>query len=464
MAGASSRNEGKNTLIVTPLSTVLTKKSNHKVCFDRQGREMYWPEFAQTVAGLAVRLGETDSRYWAVDSEDSFEFGCALFACWAAGKTPVLAPPHLLANARELLNIDGIIASRRDPAAAMPTIGFDQISAADALDGIIPASSDLILFTSGSTGQPAQVHRTIRHLEAELDVLESVFGQRMADCAVYSSVSHRHVYGMLFRLLWPLVTERAFTSYDFEYPENLIGTFAEGAALVSSPALLKRIRHLPEQPGARWRIIFSSGGLLPDYAAKDASRLLGSCPAEVLGSTETSGVAWRQQEEEGAATPWHTLPDVRIRQDDEGFLEVSSPFTGLSGWHRMGDKVSLSAPSMFELLGRGDHIVKIEDKRVSLAEIEQQAMAHPWIIDAAAVALHDDARQYIGVVLQLSDNGRAEFQSRGRADVNRQIKQWLRKKTDPVALPRKFRYEDKIPTDPQGKRQPEIIRQLFDQQ
>jgi acyl-coenzyme A synthetase/AMP-(fatty) acid ligase len=192
-------------------------------------------------------------------------------------------------------------------------------------------------------------------------------------------------------------------------------------------------------------------------------RLLGSCPAEVLGSTETSGVAWRQQEEAGAATPWHTLPEVRIRQDDEGFLEVSSPFTGLSGWHRMGDKVSLSTLRTFELLGRGDHIVKIEDKRVSLAEIEQRAMDHPWVIDAAAVALDDDARQYIGVVLQLNDEGQAEMKSCGRVDMNKQIKHWLREKSDPVALPRRFRYEDEIPADPQGKRQPAKIRQLFDQ-
>ena len=463
MAGAGPRDEGRNTLIVTPLSTVLAKKSDHRVCFDRQGREVYWPEFVQTVAGLATRLGETDSRYWAVDTEDSFEFGCALFACWAAGKTPVLAPVHLLAETHKHLDIDGVIVSAIDHAATKPVIAFDQISAADALDGIIPATSDLILFTSGSTGQPMQVRRTIHHFEAELVVLESEFGQRFGECPVYSTVSHRHVYGMLFRLLWPLVTQRAFATYDFEYPENLFGESVDGAALVSSPALLKRIGHLPEQPGGGWRIIFSSGGLLPDYAAKDASRLLGCCPVEVLGSTETSGVAWRQQEENGAATLWRTLPEVRIRQDDQEFLEVSSPFMGLSGWHRMGDKVRLETLRTFELLGRGDHIVKIEDKRVSLAEIEQHAMAHPWVIDAAAVALDDGTRQYIGAVLQLNDDGQAEMQSRGRMAVNRQIKQWLREKTDPVALPRRFRYEDKIPADPQGKRQPAIIRQLFDQ-
>ncbi len=105
----------------------------------------------------------------------------------------------------------------------------------------------------------------------------------------------------------------------------------------------------------------------------------------------------------------------------------------------------------------------MEGKRSRLAEIEQRAMAHPWIIDAAAVALDDDARQYIGVVLQLNDEGQAEMKSCGRVDMNKQIKQWLREKSDPVALPRRFRYQDEIPADPQGKRQAAIIRQLFEQ-
>ena len=447
--------------MVTPLSRVLAMQSDHVVCFDRQGQETYWPEFLQTVAGLRACLVEHDSRYWALDTADSFEFGCGLFACWAAGKTPVLAPEYLLASAGDTLHIDGIIGSQGTDSANRPLVTFDQVQTADRIDGIIPTTSDLVLFTSGSTGQPARVQRTIRHFESEIDVLESQWGETMGDRPVYSTVSHRHVYGMLFRLLWPLVTQRAFARYDLEFPENLVGESSQDAVLVSSPALLKRIGHLEDEAEVSWRIVFTSGGLLAEFAAADASRLLGTCPVEVLGSTETSGVAWRQQQESGAATLWRTLPEVRVRQDAEDFLEVSSPFTGLSGWHRMGDKVRLETLRSFELLGRGDHIVKIEEKRVSLAEIEQRAMDHPWVTDAAAVALDERARQYIGVVLQLNDAGHSELQDIGRKAVNENIRQWLRKKIDPIAVPRKIRYEDEIPVNTQGKRQEATIQELF---
>jgi acyl-coenzyme A synthetase/AMP-(fatty) acid ligase len=329
-------------------------------------------------------------------------------------------------------------------------------------DPIIPATSDLVLFTSGSTGEPTKVYRTIRNIEAELDVLDSLFGESIGDGRIYSTVSHEHVYGLLFRLLWPLVTKRAFATYNFEYPENLLSDVSANGALVTSPALLKRIGHLDEADAGNWRIVFSSGGLLPDYAAVDSTRLLGTCPVEVLGSTETSGVAWRKQEKHGASEVWHTLPEVRVRQDEEGFLEVSSPFIGLSNWHRMGDKVRLESNRSFELLGRGDHIVKIEEKRVSLAEIEQRAIELTDVTDAAATSLEDGARQFVGLAVQLSDAGKEILEKQGRKDLGQKLRQALGNKLDPVAVPKKLRYVDAIPVNPQGKRQPAEIRALFD--
>jgi len=448
-------------LTVIPLSRLLEAESTHAVCFDRHGSEILWPQFVQTVAGISAALAGTNTRYWAIDCADSYDFACALYGCWTAGKTPVLAPSHMLADDSEL-EFGGIVLSSADAARSKPIVALDGLRTAELEEPIIPATSDLVLFTSGSTGKPTKVYRTILNIEAELDVLEDVFGGDVGDARIYSTVSHQHVYGLLFRLLWPLVTQRAFARYDFEYPENLFSDVAMKGALVTSPALLKRMGHIQEPLEAPWRVIFSSGGLLPERAATDAIRLLGCCPVEVLGSTETSGVAWRKQDEHGAAEVWHALPEVRLRQDDEGFLEVSSPFMGLSCWHRMGDKVRVESNRTFELLGRGDHIVKIEEKRVSLAEIEQHAMALHDVVDAAATALEEGARQYIGLVLQLSDGGNNELEELGRRNFARKIKDALAGKLDPIAIPRKIRYIDVIPANPQGKREPAVLRELFD--
>jgi acyl-coenzyme A synthetase/AMP-(fatty) acid ligase len=220
--------------------------------------------------------------------------------------------------------------------------------------------------------------------------------------------------------------------------------------------LLKRLGHLAAGE-ARWRAVFSSGGVLPDEAGADATRVLGVAPIEVLGSTETSGVGWRR-----VGTPrFAPFPSVELRTSSEELLEVRSPFSGVSDWLRMGDRVHLLAEGGIELLGRADRIAKIEDKRISLPEIEARLGEHPWVKDSAAVALERGGRQHIGAVIELSESGRAALAERGRAALSRELRAALRGKIDAVGVPRVFRYRDGIPVDAQGKRQAAALAALF---
>src|SRR6185295_3535595 len=115
----------------------------------------------------------------------------------------------------------------------------------------------------------------------------------------------------------------------------------------------------------------------------------------------------------------------------------------------------------FELLGRADHVAKIEDKRVSLAEVERRLCEHAWVKEAAAVALEDGARQYVGAVVELGDAGRAALAERGRAAVTAALKAAVRGRVDPVAVPRAFRFPSVLPVDAQGKRQAARLKEMF---
>jgi acyl-coenzyme A synthetase/AMP-(fatty) acid ligase len=439
------------------LSAALVADTDHVVAFDRDGKERGWSELVALASAVRVHVTEAGGARWAVNLDDTFEFAAALLGCWAAGKTPVLAPRQLLENTD--LPIDGTIQSDDREARCRRRIVWQRLAAARERVTEIPLHAELVLYTSGSTGVPKEVRRRVHNVEAELAVLEALWGARIGSCRVYSTVSHRHVYGMLFRTLWPLLKRRPFATFDLEYPEHLVDRRGDGQALVSSPALLKRIGHLPCRPVA-WRALFSSGGLLPGDVAVDAARVLGASPIEVLGSTETSGVAWREQTEP-TATAWTTMPTVDTRVSADDYLEVRSPFTGQPHWLQMGDLARPTPDRRFELLGRGDHLAKIEDKRVSLAEIERYLLESPWVRDAAAVALADVARQYVGVVLQLSEPGAREIDLRGRRAFNDALRRLLRNRIEPIALPRKFRYVDQIPTDAQGKRQQAKLKELF---
>lgn len=442
------------------LSRALAADSDHVVCFDRDGGVRVWSELVARASAVCAAVTESGGRRWALDLDDTFEFAAGLLGCWAGNKTPVLAPRPLLENSG--VAIDGVIRSDDGDTSGRRCIVWRRLPPAAPYVTEIPLHSELVLYTSGSTGVPKEVVRQVHNVEAELAVLESLWGAAIGSGRVYSTVSHRHVYGLLFRTLWPLLNRRPFATFDLEYPEHLVDDRMSDQVLISSPALLKRIGHLERRPTA-WRAVFSSGGLLTFEVSADAARVLGTCPIEVLGSTETSGVAWRQQHDRAQAG-WATMPTVETRPSNDGFLEVRSPFAGQIEWLRMGDLVRPTAERSFELLGRGDHLAKIEDKRVSLAEIERYLLETSWVRDAAAVALEDAARQYVGVVVQLNDAGARELSERGRRAMSGLLKQALRGKIEPIALPRKFRYVDQIPSDAQGKRLQSKIKDMFEPQ
>ncbi len=441
------------------LSAALHGDTDHVVSFARDGNERRWPELVMAASRVAARVAEAGGVRWALDLDDTFEFCAALIGCWAARKVPVLAPRAMLETSGRALAIDGVLRSDAGAADAPRRILWSTLRGGRSGPFEVDANAELVLYTSGSTGDPKCVMRRLHNVEAELDVLESLFGAALGTNRVYSSVSHRHVYGMLFRMLWPLLRRRPFATYDLEYPEQLLGAYSAGRALVSSPALLKRIGHLPDDSAA-WAAVFSSGGLLPGPAAADARRVLGVWPIEVFGSTETSGVAWRSQATADAVR-WHGLAPVETRAGADDLLEVRSPFTGQAGWLQMGDVVRLLPDRSFELLGRGDHLAKIEDKRVSLAEIERALLATALVADAAAVAMEERGRQFVGAVVKLSASGSALLESRGRRALGERLKEALREKLEHIAVPRRFRYVETIPVDAQGKRRPSELRALL---
>jgi acyl-coenzyme A synthetase/AMP-(fatty) acid ligase len=331
-----------------------------------------------------------------------------------------MAPPTLLATL-EGSAFDGVIESADDSTPARHRIVWQEVAPAEAGLEEITQAATLVLYTSGSTGVPKAAGRRLANIESELGALEKVFGTGLGESRVFATVAPRHVYGLLFRILWPLLERRPFATFDCEYPEQLQGAIGKGNVLISSPAMLKRIGHLPARSG-QWRAVFSSGGFLPAAAGEDVARVLGAEPIEVLGSTETSGVAWRTPSSAG----FELLPSVEVRVSADELLEVRSPFAGVEGWQAMGDRVAFRADGRFDLLGRVDRIAKIEDKRVSLSEIERRLSEHPYVKDVAAVALEDDARQYVGAVVELTPLGQDALAARGNRSVSSALRASLR--------------------------------------
>jgi acyl-coenzyme A synthetase/AMP-(fatty) acid ligase len=420
----------------------------------RLGKPVGYEEFLARVRAWQALLKRTSGQAFALYMSDAIEFASALFGAWASGKTIYLLGdtlPGTCASLRQTVQgYLGEFAAEWNPIVPAPQEEMVHTDVFDCLNGNFDG---LVLFTSGSTGAPQAIPKKLFQLSREVATLEAQFGQLLGTAEIIATVSHQHIYGLLFNVLWPLTAGRAIHAREYYFPQELMAVLAErGGVLVSSPAHLKR---LPEHPAwtmtsNRLRAVFSSGGPLPFEVACEANRLLGTVPIEVYGSSETGGIAWRQQllRMDESLTP---LPGVTCRVDpEESVLEVRSPHLPAEGWFRTADRANLVADHRFLITGRVDRIVKIEEKRISLSAIEYQLRASPMVADARVVVL-EGHRPRIAALVVPSLQGHSKLAEIGKLAFNRMLRDVLCQFIEPVGIPRVWRYLDALPINAQGK-------------
>lgn len=450
------------------LQTLWQRDGAQPVAFGPQGK-VTLAELRRASLQLARAMARHESAgqpgaRWALCFDDSLLFAQALLACALGGYQAVLPGHQRLAGLQELqAQFDGLLTDSELPGAALPVPQL-RLPLADAHAGLDAAHSDLApsrlditLFSSGSTGEPKAIPKAWPQLEAELRVQMALWGERMAGTRVLASVSHQHIYGLLFRILLPLALGRPFDRRTIDYPEQLA---AQGApwCLIASPAFLSRLD--PAMPATGCRLIVSSGGPLQLEDARQARTLLGQLPVEIFGSSETGGIGWRQRHRE--QTPWTALPGVEVRVGPDQGLLLRSPFLEENDWLACADRIALHEEG-FELLGRQDRIVKLEEKRISLDEVESRLQALAEVESAAVLALQQGHRQILGAVLVLSELGAARWDELGQGRFLLALRQQLRPWLEPVALPRSVRRVAHMPVNAQGKRPWPQLKELFDE-
>jgi acyl-CoA synthetase (AMP-forming)/AMP-acid ligase II len=315
----------------------------------------------------------------------------------------------------------------------------------------------MMFFTSGVMGAPKKVLKRISQLDSEAQTLEQMWGKQAG--RIFATVSHQHIYGMLFRVFWPLASGRISQDTSAEYWESLSGKLSAQTTLISSPAHLTRLPAAEVLAGAKPGLIFSAGALLPFAAAQETLHRLGSVPIEVLGSTETGGIGWRQQAHEDAL--WTPLPGVDVVTGEGGAMMVTSPFAADDQAVATGDAVECIG-TQFRLGSRMDRVVKIDGKRVSLDRVEEALLAQPNVAAAAAVDL-PSRKGGLGAIVELEAEGKAMLREMGAFRLSRHLRARLAPLLEPGERPKHWRFET-IPTNAQGKRVRALLRAPFDKQ
>ena len=325
--------------------------------------------------------------------------------------------------------------------------------------------------TSGSTSTPKTIVKDFACLAREVAYhRRALAGVLSADDPAVSpvflaTIEPEHMYGMLWRVLLPRAAGCRVDPEIIRTPESLLEKMraAEKVVLVTTPSFLDRFTSYADQydvPRSCVEIV-TSGALLTAEVARRTERVFGLAPREIFGSTETGGVAWRRQSSGAtdAASPhdWEVFEPVRVGVEG-GRLAVVSPFSYVRRFV-MGDGAELAPDGRrFKLLGRMDRLVKISEQRVSLPEMEAKMAALDGVREAALVKLAGEHGDFLGAVVVPRDRPSDD-------EARRQAALELRRLLLPIfpkgTVPKRYRFVDELPRNPQGKVRAAELKELF---
>lgn len=417
-------------------------------------------QFYSAVNGWVKQLQAQSFERYALFTEDAYPFTVLLFALFHAGKQVWLAGNNRPGTAQQLqlhqcqLIGDWAFDSAFDYKLSSIEVGLFPLSPLDM------KATRMVIFTSGSTGEPKPIEKSLLQLQLEINNLQALWGEQLAHSEVLATVSHQHIYGLLFRVLWPLSVGRCFHSHTYINPETLVNSIQNvSACWIASPAHLKRLdQSSPWQNIAQLTAIFSSGGDLHETATQQIKAYSGQQVIEIYGSSETGGIGWRHHDK-----LWQLFKGLQLKAID-GHYWLQSPYLLMSHeseGFQLDDQISPLDDGQFIFHGRTDRIVKIEEKRLSLTELELRLCDMSCIIDAYAITITKN-RDVVGVGIALSEAGFEELKLKGRNVFIKKIRSHLNQWFEAVVLPRKWLFLDSLPLTNQGKIDQHLLKTLLE--
>ena len=317
------------------------------------------------------------------------------------------------------------------------------------------------MYTSGSTGTPKAVPQRMKEFEEDNAFIISKWKDEFLKRKLVATVSQHHIYGFLFGICLPFTLGVPFRRTRIEFPEDFEKLTDEKYIIIATPAFLKRTVDAKDRLPLEDPWIFTSGGAVSPELALLTDKVFGFCPLEVYGSTETSGIAYRQQSVN--ALVWTPFDNAKVWKGDDGCLRIISPYIKNPEGFATADLVEFTGEgNKFILKGRSDSIVKIEEKRISMTEVENRLIESGLVKDVKVIALSNDVRQFLAAAVVLNEMGKKKFEGMEKYLVNRFFHDWLMKFFENVVLPKKWRFVDSLPVDVQGKKHRNEIEAMFE--
>jgi acyl-coenzyme A synthetase/AMP-(fatty) acid ligase len=456
------------------------------VTIDRDGERRVWHfgELIARSAGLsgafaARGVGRGDVVMTLVGSR--IEWVLAMLACWRMGAIAMPCNTQLrrhdlgtrIRAANPVLCVaedvplgelpDGLPYMTMEDVAAVMDEERPQEPPTDVAD-LDPDDGAMVIFTSGTTGEPRGALHAQRYLPGQRIQAEHWFAARYGELAWCTaptgwSKSSRNSF------VAPWLTGAAALLHDgrFDSSERLELIERERVnVLCQAPTEYRMIaKRTGVRPVPSIRRMVSAGEALNPEVIEEFRNRAGIEICDGYGQTETGALTGVQPGDEiKPGSMGRGLPSIDLRvAGGELQLKASTCPTFFSGyldsdggpelvegeWWATGDYVRQDEDGTLWFEGRGDDIIVSAGYRIGPYEVESALVSHPAVAEAAAVPAPDPERgSVVRAIVVLRDDEPSE-------ELARQLQDHVKRVTAPYKYPRIVEFADELPKTASGK-------------
>jgi acyl-CoA synthetase (AMP-forming)/AMP-acid ligase II len=346
---------------------------------------------------------------------------------------------------------------------------------------VAPGDDALVLFTSGSTGEPRGVVQTYGNVLANTNSITRYLGLGPDDRAMLI-LPLFYCYGLSVLQTHLHVGGSVFAEPRSMYPRLVLdGIASEGctgfAGVPLTFELLRRHCDVAAAPKPRLRYVTQAGGAMAPDTIRWARRSFAPAPLYVMyGQTEATarlaylppehgeakagsigvaipGVSLRVAGPDGRELPPGEVGELVARGDNvtAGYLgapdETAATFRE-DGLHT-GDLAYRDEDGFFFLVGRAKEMLKLAGHRVSPVEIERALLEHPAVLEAAVAGVPDPVMGEAALAFVVCRHGETVS--------DRELRAFSRRRLPSHCVPAAVRFVGALPRGGAGK----LLRQAL---
>jgi long-chain acyl-CoA synthetase len=332
----------------------------------------------------------------------------------------------------------------------------------------------VILYTSGTTGQPKGAELTHANLTRNAEITVHDLIGLTTDDVIFGGLPLFHAFGQTCTLNTAVAVGACLTLLPRFDAGQALRILAEHRVTVFAgvPTMFSALLHRPDRDAydvSRLRLCFSGGAAMPVEVMRNFEAAFGCIVLEGYGLSETSPVASfnhpdRERKPGTIGTP---IEGVQMRVVDEAGNEVPQGETGeiairghnvmkgywqhpeataaaiTDGWFHTGDIGRVDEDGYFSIVDRKKDLIIRGGYNVYPREIEEVMHEHPAVAEVAVIGLpHPDLGEEVGAAFALK---------LGPIPTPGELRDHVKRQVAAYKYPRKVWIVDALPKNATGK-------------